>query len=61
MWQSLRNEYLLIFKNQAEETAYVDEIIKRYSLYSRDQFTVMCKVDQQYPSTIDAIMNKWDY
>jgi hypothetical protein len=56
--EELKKRLISYFEDQTKAAVYFDEISQRYPRYRRDQFAIIYKVIQQYPSLIDTVLAK---
>ncbi|MFC7064247.1 IS21 family transposase [Halobacillus seohaensis] len=56
--EEFKRRLISFFENQTQAAAYLDEISRRYPRYRRDQFAIIHRVIQQYPTVIESVLTK---
>ncbi|MGA9287427.1 MAG: IS21 family transposase [Anaerobacillus sp.] len=56
--EEFKQRLISFFENQNQAAAYFDEMSHRYPRYRRDQFAIIHRVIQQYPTSINSVMTK---
>ncbi|MEM5018699.1 IS21 family transposase [Metabacillus indicus] len=56
--QEIKQRLISHFEDSTQAAAYFDKISQKYPRYLRDQFAIIHKVIQQYPTVIDDSMTK---
>lgn len=56
--EEFKQRLISFFEDQNQAAVYFDEISQRYRRYRRDQFAIIHRVIQRYPSFIDSAISK---